>query len=283
MLERVEHSNGVVTYRSPLLAQVGVPHAFSTRIGGFSKPPFDALNLGNPSGCEQQDPQANLLENYAALQEAIGAGGMQRAWVHQVHGRMVELLEHEPENEYGETLDAEIRDRFSGQTQADAIVTAEPNVLLTIRVADCVPVLLASEDGRIVGAAHAGWRGIVGNVIAKTVRTLHEAGAAPETLVAAIGPCISVDNFEVGEEVAAEFMQQDLAMAVKPQPGKKPHVDLQAAAKMQLERAGVRRIDGHNLCTFRDAGEFFSHRRDNGITGRLAAVIACGRVSRVSP
>jgi YfiH family protein len=188
---------------------------------------------------------------------------------------MVELVELEPESEYGETLEAEIRDRFSGQTQADAMVTAEPKVLLTIRVADCVPVLLASEDGRIVGAAHAGWRGIVGNVIAKTVRTLHEEGPAPERLVAAIGPCISAAHFEVGEEVAAEFMQQDLAAAVKPDPGKKPHIDLQAAARLQLERAGVSRIDRHNLCTFRDAAEFFSHRRDNGITGRMAAVIAC--------
>jgi YfiH family protein len=275
MLERVEHSNGVVTYQSPLLCGAGVPHGFSTRIGGFSKAPFDALNLGNPSGCEQQDTQPNLVENYKALQEAIGAAGMLRAWVHQVHGRMVELVEHEPENEYGETLEAEIRDRFSGQTQADAIVTGEPNVLLTIRVADCVPVLLASEDGRMVGAAHAGWRGIVGPVIAKTVRTLHEEGASPEKLVAAIGPCISVEHFEVGEEVAAEFMQQDLAMAVKPQPGKKPHLDLQLAVKVQLERAGVTRIDTHNLCTFRDATEFYSHRRDNGVTGRMAAVIAC--------
>jgi YfiH family protein len=275
MLQRTEHPNGVVTYQSPLLNAAHVPHAFSTRIGGVSRAPFDTMNLGNPSGCDVQDPMPNLVENYQALQAAIGAEKMQRAWVHQVHGRMVELLEHEPESEYSETLDAEIRDRFNGQTQADALVTAEPNVLLTIRVADCVPILLASQDGRIVGAAHAGWRGIVGNVIAKTVRTMHEAGAAPETLVAAIGPCISLEHFEVGEEVAEEFRQQDLAMAVRSETGRKPHIDLQAAAKVQLERAGVRSLDGNDLCTFRDAAEFFSHRRDNGVTGRLAAVIGC--------
>jgi YfiH family protein len=275
MLQRIEHSNGVVYYRSPLLHESGVVHGFSTRIGGVSREPFQSMNLGNPSGCEQQDTQANLQENYQALQDAIGASRMLRAWVHQVHGRMVELLEHEPESEYGETLEAEIRDRYNGQLQADAIVTAEPNVLLTIRIADCVPILLASQDGRIVGAAHAGWRGIVGNVIDKTVRTMHEQGAAPESLVAAIGPCISVENFEVGEEVAAEFARHDLGQAVQSQPGRKPHIDLQLAAKAQLERSGVTRIDGNELCTFRDAAEFYSHRRDNGITGRMAAVIAC--------
>jgi len=274
MLERTTHLNAVVTYQSPLLRGLKVAHAFSTRIGGVSPAPFDSLNLGNPSGCDTQDPDPNLVENYRRLQTAIGLANAPRAWVRQVHGRMVELLEHEPENEYSETLEAEIRDRFSGQLAADALVTPEPNVLLTIRVADCVPILIASSDGKIVAAAHAGWRGIIGNVIEKTVRTLHEAGAVPSSLVAAIGPCISLENFEVGEEVAAEFLQHDLASCVRTQPGRKPHVDLQLAAKTQLERGGLSQIDTHALCTFRDSADFFSHRRDQGTTGRMAAVIA---------
>jgi len=200
-----------------------------------------------------------------------------RAWVSQVHGRMVELIEREPESEYSETLEAEIRDRFSGQASADAIVSIVPQVLLTIRVADCVPILLASPDGRVVGAVHAGWRGVVGNVAAKTVRTMHEAGgdaAAPAKLLAAIGPCISTEHFEVGEEVADEFVQQGLGETVQRRAGAKPHIDLQGAVKLQLEQAGVTAIDTHELCTYRDAREFYSHRRDQGLTGRMAAVIA---------
>jgi YfiH family protein len=274
MLQRTTHSNGVVTYQSPLLAERGIVHAFSTRIGGISPPPFDTLNLGNPAGCESQDESPNLEENYRRLMTAIGASQMLRTWVKQVHGRSVEMLEREPESEYGETLEAEIRDRFSGQISADAIVTTVPNVLLTIRIADCVPILIASADGKVVAAIHAGWRGVVGNVVDKAVRGMREAGAPAENMIAAIGPCISTEHFEVGPEVTEEFARQNLAETVHPVAGKNPHIDLQAAVAKQLDRAGIKNIDGNNLCTFRDAADFYSHRRDNGITGRLAAVIA---------
>jgi YfiH family protein len=278
MLERVVHENGVVTYQSPLLRAAGVRHGFSTRRGGVSEGPFAGLNLGNPGQGADQDAPANIAANYALLQDALDCPpAVRRAWVNQVHGRMVELIEPEPENEYGETLDAELRDRFAGQLCADALVSHVPGVLLTIRVADCVPILLAAADGRVVGAVHAGWRGVVGNVVAKAVRTMHEAGAAPGAVAAAIGPCISAEHFEVGEEVAAEFRAQGLGEAVRPGPaGGKPHIDLQAAVARQLAEAGVTRIDGNTLCTFRDAAEFYSHRRDKGVTGRLAAVIMPG-------
>jgi YfiH family protein len=271
MLQRMVHGNGVVTYQSPLLAGAGVIHGFSTRVGGVSQGVFASLNLGNP-GEGEQDSAEHLRENYARLQGALGCPERLRAWVRQVHGRNVVLLEREPEGEYSEMLEAEVRDRFSGQLAADAIVSAEP-VLLTIRVADCVPVLLASADGRMVGAAHAGWRGVVGNVVEKTLRAMREAGAEGE-IVAAIGPAISLEHFEVGGEVAEEFARQDLAAAVQAGiSGAKPHVDLQAAIRTQLERAGVGRVDGNDMCTFRDAAEFYSHRRDAGKTGRMAAVV----------
>ncbi|MGN6370878.1 MAG: peptidoglycan editing factor PgeF [Phycisphaerae bacterium] len=274
MLQRTTHPNGVVTWQSPLLSERGVVHAFSTRIGGVSLTPFDSLNLGNPSGCEIQDANPLLEENYRRLMTAIGASHMLRAWVKQVHGRSVELLEREPENEYGETLEAEVRDRFSGQISADAIVTSVPDVLLTIRIADCVPVLIASADGKVVAAIHAGWRGVVGNVVEKAIRGMREAGAPAEAMAAAIGPCISTEHFEVGPEVAEEFTRQGLGDAVHPVPGKNPHIDLQRAVRMQLDHAGVNHVDGNGLCTFRDATDFYSHRRENGVTGRMAAVIS---------
>lgn len=280
MLERVEHRNEVVTYQSPLLRDIGVTHGFSTRIGGLSAGPFATLNLGNPGTGGQQDSAGNISDNFRLLREALGcAKDVHLAWVTQVHGRRVELIEREPENEYAETLAAEIRDRFSGQLSADGIVCVVPQVLATIRVADCVPVLLSSEDGKVVGAVHAGWRGVVGNVVAKAVRTMHEAAgdaAEPAKIRAAIGPAISAEHFEVGDEVAAEFVAQGLADAVDRTRRPRPHLDLQRAIHAQLRQAGVTLIEGNDRCTYRDAAEFFSHRRDNGVTGRMVAAI-CAR------
>ncbi len=275
MLQRTIHPSGVISYQSPLLQQLAVPHAFTTRIGGISPAPFDSLNLAaRAATADPQDDPANVAENYNRLLTTLNLPpATLRAWVRQVHGRSVELIDREGENEYAETLDAEIRDRFSGQLDADAIVSLVQGVLLTIRTADCVPILLAAEDGKTVAAVHAGWRGIVGNITAKTVRTIHEVGTPPQKLVAAIGPAISAGHFEVGEEVAVQFIQQGLGSAVQPRAGQKPHIDLQAAIVLQLQQAGVTRIDTNALCTFRDAADFFSHRRDQGVTGRMASVI----------
>lgn len=274
-LKRVEHASGVVVYRSPLLEAVGVAHGFSTRVGGVSGGEFGTLNFGNAAGAEKVDRQENISENFLRLQEAVGAEGLPRAWVKQVHGRGVEVLEREPEGEYGETFAAELRDRFSGQMAADGMVSVVPGVLLVIRVADCVPVLLASGDGKVVGAVHAGWRGVVGDIVGRAVRVFGELGVKAGEMVAAIGPCISGEQFEVGEEVAEAFVAAGLGESVvRREEWVKPHVDLQGAVRGQLERAGVVRVDGNSLCTVRDAGEFFSHRREEGRTGRMVGAIA---------
>ncbi len=273
MLERVVHGNGVVTYQSPRLKVAGVAHGFSTRVGGVSTAPFDTLNLGKPTGCSQQDDNVHLTENYLRLQQAIGAGVALRCWVQQVHGNVVGLIEPEGEGEYAQPMDAEIRDRWQGQTDADALLTDQANLLLTIRVADCFPVLLASADGQMVAAAHAGWRGVVNGVVPAVLQAMGERGIEPESVVAAIGPGISAEHFEVGDEVAQEFVRTGLGEMVKSTTGGKPHIDLQAALISQLVDAGVMAIDQNTVCTVRDAKDFYSHRRDQGITGRLAAVI----------
>ncbi len=282
MLERRNHFNGVVTYQSPLLLAAGVRHGFSTRIGGVSGGAFASLNLGNPGDAVVQDSAENLVENYRRHGEALGFGaGMRRAWVRQVHGNAVAVIGAERENEYGETLGAEIADRFSGQTAADAVVTAIPGVMLSVRVADCAPVLIAAKDGRVVAAVHAGWRGVVAGVIGEAVRVMREAGA--EELIAAIGPGICADFCEGGDEGAGEFVRAGLAGAVVLAGGgrAKAHVDLQRAIGMQLIGAGIAegRIDGNAVCTFRDAGDFYSHRRERGVTGRMAAVVVAGERS----
>ena len=258
-MERRLATNGIVYYASPLLERFGVPHAFSTRLGGKSPPPFDSLNLGNPSGCEVQDDYGRIYENYDLLQNAIGVGGRTRCWVHQVHGGDV----------------VEVDERFESGVKADAMVTADATRILAVRVADCVPVLLASDDGRCVAAIHAGWRGVIARVVPAAAGRLRFRTRSD--LVAAIGPAISAEAFEVGPEVVERFRERfgDDAPITTRGDGK-GHVDLRAAIALQLRAFGLapQAIEISDRCTVRDADEFFSHRRERGVTGRMAALIS---------
>jgi len=250
--------NGVTFYASPLLERRGVPHAFSTRLGGVSPAPFDSLNLGNPNGCAVQDDSTRVMENYRLLQEAAGCGRRELCHVHQVHGAAVSR--------------AEDGKPFNASARADAIVTSDPARVASVRTADCVPILLASDDGRTVAAVHAGWRGVVAGAVQAALAAVG-AGERPETCVAAIGPCIGGDAFEVGPEVVEEFFRVfgDEAPLVR-RVGEKGYVDLRAA----VLRGGLppERVDVSDRCSYRDADEFYSHRRDNGVTGRMAAIIS---------
>lgn len=262
MLERIEGPNGVVFYESPLLREAGVPHAFSTRRGGVSEGVFASLNLGNPNGAPVQDSPENIAENYRRLLRAIGCEERRFVFAHQSHGARV----------VDPARDAQTDTVYGGCElgQADALTTDDPGVLVSVRVADCVPVLIASTDGRRVAAVHAGWRGVVAGVALQALKRFDGP------VVVAIGPSISVGAFEVGAEVLREF-QSHFGDETPYQPSPKgpshAHIDLRAALELQLRRAGVERIDTTDRCTVRDADEFFSHRRDNGVTGRMAAII----------
>ena len=262
-MERRAATNGVVYYFSPLLERRGVPHAFSTRVGGQSPPPFDSLNLGNPSGCATQDDYGRIYANYDLLQAALRIGGRTRCWVHQVHGGAV----------------VDVADDFESGVKADAMVTTDATKILAVRVADCVPVLLATDDGARVAAIHAGWRGVIAGVVPAAVARfrVREPHRPDASIIAAIGPSISFDAFEVGPEVIEQFRQRFSTDApVGMRDDGKGHVDLRAAIALQLQRAGVARedIDISDRCTVRDRDEFFSHRRDAGVTGRMAALIS---------
>ena len=264
MIERKSFPGGVVAYVSPLLDSVGVPHAFSTRIGGISAAPFDSLNLGNPSGCAVQDPSERIAENYRILFRSVGCEGRAHAYLHQVHG--------------GRVVTVRPGGAHDNNTKADALMTADAGRVLSVRVADCVPVLVASEDGRRVAAVHAGWRGVIAGVLVQTLREMERTWDVPRgrTFVA-IGPSIGFDAFEVGPEVLDEFTRVFGAAApTRRLDDGKGRVDLRAALVRQLHELGVGddRIDLTDRCTHRDADEFFSHRRDNGVSGRMAAVIA---------
>ncbi|MFN7021271.1 MAG: peptidoglycan editing factor PgeF [Phycisphaerales bacterium] len=255
---------------SPLLGIFGPRHAFSTRFGGFSAGPFDSLNFGNPVDLptERRDPLDNIRRNFEVLMAAANLSGRELVQVHQVHGAKVHVV-HRGERSHAGDHD----------TKADAIVTDDPERAAAVRVADCAPVLLSTADGRVVAAVHAGWRGVVGGVVVNAVEAMCRLAPAADLagFVAAIGPCIGRDAFEVGPEVAAEFLRVfgPGTPHVRPGEGDRSLVDLKGALAEQLERAGLdrSRIDVLPHCTASDGAMFFSHRRDRGLTGRMAAII----------
>jgi len=262
-----------------LLRSVGVPHAFSTRCGGVSSGIFDSLNFGNPSDLpsERRDPASNIARNFDILLEAAGVHRHEQreiVQVFQVHGAKTHVVR------LGARTHPDSSDPITGEsrdTKADAIVTDDPGRVLCVRTADCTPVLLWSADGRSVGGVHAGWGGVVAGVAPATLVAMRALGA--REIRAVIGPCISQAHFEVGPEVVREFVTVFGASApcrvVEPSnPNSKGFVDLQGALRVQLAAAGVSDIETIALCTVARPDLFFSHRRDNGHTGRMAAIIA---------
>jgi len=261
MLKRRIAGNGVVMYVSPLLESMGVAHGFSTRIGGVSEGAFASLNLGNPSGAVV-DSSDHIAENDRRFCEAAGCAGKTLRKVSQVHGADVVWMNSQQ--------------TCATAPCADAILSDDPACAVSVRVADCVPVLLSSSDGRLVAAVHAGWRGVVAGVVSKAVEVLQSRFNGD--IVAAIGPAIGAGRFEVGIEVVEEFRRIFGAKApAQIKCGGKAHVDLREGIVLQLVDCGIspQKIDTTDRCTFRDADEFFSHRREKGVTGRMAAMISC--------
>ena len=260
-MRRLVHESGVVADVSELLEEAGVRHGFATRRGGISQGAFASLNLGNPASCATPDASETIEENYRRFTGTIGLSGHLRCAVHQVHGDRVARID-DP-------------NQHNAAQQADALVSTHSRAALAIPVADCVPVLLADERGQVVAAAHAGWRGVIAGIVPKTISAMRELGAV--RMVAAIGPCIGFDAFEVGSEVVEAFRSAFGGSApIRLRADGKGHVDLREAVRRQLIDSGIDtgRIDVSEGCTFTNAEDFFSHRRDNGLTGRHAAMIA---------
>jgi hypothetical protein len=220
------------------------------RGGGHSVEPFTSLNLADHVG---DDPRS-VADNRRRLREQAPDLPSEPCWLSQVHGtRCI-------------TLDA-----YEAGIEADAVVAREAGKVCAILTADCLPVLLCVDDGSTIAAAHCGWRGLAGGVIAQTVKTM----ARPtETLLAWLGPAIGPQAFEVGEEVRQIFIDRDpaSARAFASRGGGKWLCDLYLLARQQLAALGITRIHGGGLCTFHDAARFYSYRRD-GKTGRMATLI----------
>jgi polyphenol oxidase len=255
--------------RSESLERAGFAHGFSTRAGGVSEPPFDSLDFAI-----LRDP-ARLWENQRRLGEAVGFDPTRLYQTKQVHGRAVVRAEGDPARMIVHEADALVGEPGSG-------------VAVGVRVADCVPVLIADPLSGRVAAVHAGWRGVVADVVGAAVRQLgaRQSGSSSARdaggLVAAIGPCIGPCCFEVDEDVGDAIARTATAGVVsrRDESRGKSFVDLRSAVRTQLRALGLSDTviedvpgRGREGCTRCDARRFYSHRRDGDASGRLIAVI----------
>lgn len=235
-------------------APANVRALVTTRAGGVSLAPYGSFNLATHVG----DAVEAVAENRARLRRILPA---EPRWLEQVHGVTV--------------ADA---DRPAVVPRADAAVAREVGVVCAVLTADCLPVLFCDDTGSVVGAAHAGWRGLAAGVLEATVARM---GVSPASLLAWLGPAIGPAAFEVGGEVREAFLRidpgADVAFVSAAAPGKWM-ADLFGLARRRLMRAGVARVYGGGLCTYADATSFYSYRRD-GVTGRFASLVWCDAAS----
>lgn len=257
--------DGLVFLTAPVLG--GVRHGFSTRLGGVSPAPWDSLNLRPGMG----DGRDAMLENYRRFCAATGAEPERTILAKQVHETAVRPC---TAADAGKGL---FRDR---DYTADALVTNEPGLALTVFSADCGVILLHDPASGAVGGVHAGWRGCAGGIVEKTVRELERLyGARPEDLRAALGPCIGQCCFETGGDVP-EAMREALGDEAEPyleRRGAKWHVDLAGLNRRWLLRSGLapEHIGVCGLCTACRPDLFWSHRKMGDARGVQAAMIVC--------
>lgn len=236
---------------------------FSCRNGGVSRPPYNSLNLG----FNTDDPRPQVEANRATLTRSLGLAPQRLLTVQQEHGTNI-LLVNEPNPDVS---------HFQ-HLACDAIVTDQPGIMIGVLVADCFPVLLFDPGHRAIAAVHIGWRGAAAGLLEQVVRALEsEFKADPRSLWAAIGPGIGAHSYEVDRPVRDAYREgaghwdqvaEEVGLG-------KWRLDLRASCRLQLEAAGVspRRIEAVEQCTCCHKEMFFSHRRDQGITGRQIGFI----------
>lgn len=228
-------------------APPGVRALITTRAGGVSRGAYAGLNLGMRSG----DDVECVKRNRASVRQWLPAEPL---WLRQVHGTAV----------------AEA-DALGDSPEADAAVARRPGRVCAALTADCLPLLLCDEEGSVVAAVHAGWRGLSSGVIEQALRAM---GRPPQALLAYLGPAIGPAAYEVGAEVRAAFVAVDAPSEAAFAPGRpgRFYADLYALARRRLARSGVARSYGGGYCTYSERERFYSYRRD-GATGRMASLI----------
>ncbi|PTQ87654.1 peptidoglycan editing factor PgeF [Nitrosomonas ureae] len=235
-------------------APSNVKALFTTRTGGVSrgaKGVYSSLNLGT----HVNDNLANVTQNRTLLRHYLPA---EPRWLKQVHGTIPIAIDH---------ATTEI-------PEGDAVFSRKQKTVCAVMVADCLPVLLCNTAGTTVGIIHAGWRGLAGGIIEKSI---HAMQIDHDQLIAWLGPAIGPDHFEVGPDVYETFVHHDAqaeqAFAVKNDGHERKWLaDIFLLARQRLANSGITHIYGGGICTFSDPERFFSYRRDSE-TGRMAALI----------
>jgi hypothetical protein len=258
-LLRRTSDQGVVYYQFEQWGNA-LSHGVFTRLGGISAPPWDSLNVGSTVGDDLANVSANRARMFAALRLPLERD----VTVWQVHGADVAVAKSPPPGR-------------RWLARADGLITDEEGWALSMRFADCVPILLYDPVRRVAGIAHAGWRGTVNGAGPATVRAMAAIyGCVPADIQAGIGPSIGPERYQVGEEVV-EAVHESFGgtdgLIARDSEGS-AYLNLWEANRIALAREGVTQIEVARICTASRTGEFFSHRAEKGRTGRFGAVIS---------
>jgi YfiH family protein len=250
---------GLRYFQFESLLSTKLTQAIFSRLGGVSPSPWKSLNLGGTVG----DDPARVSENKKKLLTALGYSSSQLSQIRQVHSAHV-IVVNKPVS------------RNSILMQGDAMITNTPGLLMLMRFADCVPILLFDPENNAAGIVHAGWKGTVKEVASEAVNEMtKQFGTNPSDLLAGIGPSIGPDHYEIGEEVVEEVKSSfennwDQVLVAGLDSVK---LDLWKANEISLRKSGVKHIEVAEICTACDIEDWYSHRAENGKTGRFAAVI----------
>ncbi|GJL94100.1 MAG: laccase domain protein [Hyphococcus sp.] len=234
---------------APQLETPCITHGFFSRAGGVSKGIYKSLNTGPGSN---DDPD-HIRENRRRCAEALGVGNEHLLTAYQIHSADVVHVE---------TLWPK-KENTPSPPKSDALVTATPGIALGILTADCMPWLFVDPTNKIIGAAHAGWRGALGGILENTVSAMVRLGAKPENICAALGPSLRQENFEVGQDLVDAFTTKYASAQHFFAPGKsadKRQFDLAGFGARRLRESGVTKIDDVGQCTLGRASEYFSYR-----------------------
>lgn len=251
---------GAIKYfKFPSLDDQGIFHAVFTRHGGYSPAPWSSLNFGASVG----DDSKRVMHNREIALRSLNLDPTKVFDLYQVHSTNIVFTD---------------RPLSPGEQhqKADAIVTNQPNVILMMRFADCVPILMFDPKNHVVSISHAGWVGTVDQIASKTVMFMHEKyGTDPENLIAGIGPSICPDHYPIGKEVLNRIhtsfgYKTDLLVYEN---NDKTYFDLWKANQLLLNEVGVKKVEISRLCTYCNLRDWFSHRGENGKTGRFGVVI----------
>lgn len=249
-------TDGLVSYHFESLDGLGVVHGVFSRLGGVSRGRFATLNVGRTVG----DTEFDVRENHERIYRTLGLSADHVVTAHQVHSNRVAVVDRE--------------DAGCIVRKTDGLVTNTAGLALMLRFADCQPILLYDPRHQALGLIHAGWRGVAQAIARRAVETMSDAfGSRPADLIANLGPAIGPCCYQVGQDVAAAmgYALPDWRQ-VMTQNGDGWLFDLPAANAQHLTAAGVKTIEQAHMCTACRTDEFFSHRGEDGRTGRFGAV-----------